>query len=59
MGSVTAGDPPETPGVCIKCHACIRKCPRGARHLTDPAFLSHVAMLERDFAARKAAEVFL
>ncbi len=44
MGSVK--DPFTTEGVCIKCHACILKCPRHARHFKDPAFLSHVAMLE-------------
>ena len=42
----------ETTGVCIKCQACIRGCPRGARTLTDPDFVSHVAMLEQHYTRR-------
>lgn len=36
-------------GLCIKCQACVRKCPAGAKYFDDPDFLSHVAMLERDY----------
>lgn len=58
MGSI---DPAthQTVGVCIKCQACIQSCPRGARSLADPDFLSHVAMLEQNFAARRADNVVL
>lgn len=41
----------ETPGVCIKCQACIRKCPAGAREFKDEEFLSHVRMLEENYSA--------
>ncbi len=47
MGCVK--DPFTAEGVCIKCHACIIGCPMKARHFEDPAFLSHVAMLEANF----------
>lgn len=51
MGSI---DPVthEAAGLCIKCQACVRGCPAGARYFDDPAFLSHVAMLEAHFTAR-------
>lgn len=40
----------ETKGICIKCQACIRKCPVGARSFKDEEFLSHVKMLEENYA---------
>ena len=46
-------------GICIKCQACIRSCPEGAKYFDDPAFLSHVAMLEENYTAPKEAEFFL
>ena len=42
----------ETPGICIKCQACIRKCPAGAREFKDEEFLSHVRMLEGKYSGR-------
>ena len=40
----------ETPGICIKCQACIRKCPVGARRFEDEEFLSHIKMLEENYS---------
>ncbi|MCD8148728.1 MAG: 4Fe-4S binding protein [Clostridiales bacterium] len=42
----------EVNGVCIKCQACVRKCPRQAKYFDDAQFLSHVRMLERDYTRR-------
>ncbi len=39
--------------ICIKCQRCITACPQGAKYFDNEAFLSHKAMLERDFAARE------
>lgn len=52
MGSIDPADVTSVPGLCIKCHACVRECPMGAKYFDDPAFLSHKAMLERDFQRR-------
>ncbi len=54
MGAIDPADVSSVPGLCIKCHACVRECPMGAKFFDDPAFLSHKAMLERDF--RRPAE---
>lgn len=43
----------ETYGICIKCQACIRKCPAGAREFKDEEFLSHVRMLEGKYSGRE------
>ena len=59
MGSVSAENPAEINGICIKCQACIRKCPKSAKYFDDPAFLSHVAMLEQNYRRRAEAEFFV
>lgn len=59
MGAIDPKDPAQVPGTCIKCQSCVRKCTRGAKYFDDPAFLSHVAMLERDFREPKENRVFL
>lgn len=58
MGSIDPADASNVPGICIKCHACVRECPMGAKSFADEAFLSHKAMLERDFGRRAKDEWF-
>ena len=53
MGSIPAKDCTQVIGICIKCLACIRKCPSHAKYFTDENFLSHVKMLEEHFTTRK------
>ncbi len=52
MGSID--ETMRTTGVCIKCQACVRRCPKGAKYFTDENFLSHVRMLEANYTARAA-----
>ena len=59
MGAIDPRDVFRVPGTCIKCQCCVRKCTRHAKYFDDPAFLSHVAMLEQNFAEPKENEVFL
>ena len=59
MGAIDPAHVEAVPGTCIKCQACVRKCTRHAKYFDDPAFLSHVAMLETSFQEPKRNEVFL
>ena len=59
MGSITDNGGWKVEGICIKCQACIKICPVDAIFFDDPAFLSHVAMLELSFNRRAENEMFL
>ena len=49
----------EAAGLCIKCQACVRRCPVRAKYFEDPDFLSHVAMLEQNYARRAEAQILI
>lgn len=59
MGAIDPTDVSKVPGICIKCQCCVRKCTHHAKYFDDPAFLSHVAMLEKNFQEPKENAVFL
>ena len=59
MGSISKENCADIPGICIKCQACIVKCPEKAKYFDDEAFLSHVRMLEKNFTERREPEWFL
>ncbi len=59
MGAIDPKNVVEVPGTCIKCQSCVRKCTHHAKYFDDPAFLSHVAMLEKNFQEPKGMETFL
>ena len=59
MGSIDTADTSNVPGICIKCQACVRGCKQGAKYFEDAAFLSHVRMLERNFAAPEKENLYL
>lgn len=48
----------DVPGTCIKCQACIQKCPTHAKFFDDEAFLSHVKMLEQTYTRRLEIQCF-
>ena len=59
MGSIPKDAPDTCTGICIKCHACIKACPAGAKYFDDEAFLSHVEMLKQNYQRRAEAEWFI
>ncbi|MDC7226959.1 MAG: EFR1 family ferrodoxin [Spirochaetales bacterium] len=59
MGSIDSTDVSLVSGVCIKCHACVLSCPVNAKYFDDPAFLSHVAMLDSEYVRRVESDFFV
>lgn len=49
----------EVPGVCMKCCACVKRCPAGAKYFDDPNFLYHKHELEQTYTERSEPELFL
>lgn len=58
LGSIDSSDPSNVPGICIKCHACVKKCPRHAKYFNDEAMLSHIRMIEQSCQRRALTEIF-
>lgn len=58
MGSIPKDSPKDVAGICIKCQACVKKCPKHAKYFDDAAFLSHVAMLEENYLRRAESVIF-
>ena len=59
MGAIDPQNVFDVPGICIKCQSCVRRCTRKAKFFDDPAFLSHVAMLEQNYKDQKENQTFV
>lgn len=59
MGSISRENPAEFTGICIKCCACVKKCPSGAKYYDDPGYTYHKEELEELYGRRAEPETFL
>lgn len=59
MGSIDYDHVKEVPGVCIKCGACIKKCPQKAKYFDDPGFVYHKVELEEGLTRRAEPALFV
>lgn len=59
MGSISRDNVREYTGICIKCGACIKKCPEGARYYVDEGYLYHQQELEAMYGRRAEPVWFL
>ena len=50
MGSIDPADVSRVNGICIKCCACVKGCPTGAKYYDDPGYLYHKSELEEVYA---------
>ena len=57
MGSINPKNPRELINICIKCGACIKKCPTEAKYYDDKNYLYHKEELE-DMYERRAEPVW-
>jgi NAD-dependent dihydropyrimidine dehydrogenase PreA subunit/flavodoxin len=59
MGSISFDNVREYTGICIRCGACVKKCPQQARYYEDEAYLYHKRELEEGLTRRAEPELFL
>ncbi|VBB08129.1 Hypothetical protein LUCI_3394 [Lucifera butyrica] len=59
MGSINYKNVNEITGTCIKCGACIKKCPVNAKYYEDAEYLYHQHELEEELTKRSEPELFL
>lgn len=59
MGSINRENIREFTGICIKCGACIKKCPKQAKYYEDEGYLYHQHELEEGYKRRAAISLFL
>lgn len=59
MGSIDPADVSAVRGICIKCCACVKKCPSGAKYFDDPGYLFHQHELEDVYTRRAENEWFV
>ena len=59
LGSISKENTSEIIGICMKCCACVKKCPVGAKKFIDTGFIYHKEELEILYAQRKSGEYFL
>ncbi|MDO4754598.1 MAG: EFR1 family ferrodoxin [Bacillota bacterium] len=59
LGSIDPDDVTHIRGICMKCCACIKKCPQQAKYFDDAGYIYHMHELEEMYAAtRREPEVF-
>ena len=58
MGSIDPADVSAVRGICIKCCACVKGCPTGAKFFDDAGYLYHQHELEAHYARPAENEVF-
>ncbi|MBF4695771.1 EFR1 family ferrodoxin [Fusibacter ferrireducens] len=58
MGSIDKDNPKVITGICIKCCACIKRCPVHAKAFTDMQFIFHKTDLENTWVVPKVPSLF-
>jgi ferredoxin len=59
MGSISFDNVREYIGICVKCGACVKKCPQKARYYRDVSYLHHKRELEEGLTRRAEPELFV
>ncbi len=59
MGSIPLDNVKEVVGICIKCCACVKKCPTEAKYYDDPGYLYHKEELELEYERWASNATFL
>lgn len=59
MGSISHDNVREFTGICIKCNACIKRCPKNAKYYNDEGYLYHQHELEDIYKRRADISLFI
>ncbi len=59
MGSIDPDDVRQCKGICIKCGACIKKCPKQAKYYADEGYQYHQQDLEQQYRRRAPVSLFI
>lgn len=59
MNAIDYDNVTKVPGICMKCCACIKKCPEQAKSFTDPGYLYHKRELEALYKRRASNSFFV
>ena len=59
MGSIDYNNVAVLNGICIKCGACVKKCPKNAKYFDDENYLKHLYELEEEFKNRRKPELYV
>ena len=59
LGSISFDNVREFTGICMKCCACIKKCPKQAKYYDDERYLYHQHELEEGYTRRAEPELFV
>ena len=59
MGSIDPADVSQVNGICIKCCACVKGCPTGAKYFDDAGYLYHQHELEEIYREPAQNALFL
>ncbi len=59
MGAIDDEDVRAYTGICIKCGACVKRCPRKAKYYDDEGYLNHKQELEETLVLRAESKTFL
>jgi len=59
LGSIDYENVKLLTGICIKCCACVKKCPVNAKYFDDPGYLFHKTQLETTYTERREPELFI
>lgn len=54
LGSIDPKDCTQITGICMKCCACVKKCPKNAKYFDDRGYLYHKSELEELYGNRRA-----
>lgn len=59
MGTISKENFREIEGICIKCSACVKKCPQKAKYFDDEGFLYHKIDLEKKYQRKAENTIYI